>query len=229
MRFTLIFLISFTTILSAQTESGIITMRNGDKITFYDGSNSDESKLVSGMRATGFGPFVFDGTEAFYFNEAGEIIKLKTVNIERVDFNFDKVSYVPSTHSKGQKKAYDLHRIIATNNEYILSFYTSVYGNFLYVHTSEGKLVEKRLGIYGRGPNGLYGKGNLKKLDKTLKKYFPDCDQLYSEMEANAEILMNDKEKKYFGDIFFLVDLAKAQSGSEQEPTNIIGNIQCSN
>lgn len=217
----------FSSVIYAQNEVGIISMKNGDKITFFDGSNSDESKIVSGMRASGFGPFVFDGTEAFYYDQAGEVIKLKNVDIERVDFNYDKISYVPTTHSKGQKKGYDLHRIIAMNQQYVLSFYTSTYGNFLYIHTAEGKLVEKRLGVFGRGPNGVYGKGNIKKLDKTLKKYFPDCEQLFSEMTRNTEILLNDDKQKYFGNIYFLVDLEKAQTGGEQEAMNIIGNIQC--
>ena len=227
MRLTLLIFIVSTIAMNAQIESGIITMKNGEKIPFYDGSNSDEEKTIYGMYATRFRSIAWDMDDLFYFAKSGEIIKLKQKEIKTINFNDSEYTYFTGPHYK--KKAIRMHRLIAKNDKYVLGYYSASNGEYLYIFSLEGELVKRRLGVYGRSEYGVkYGKNNLKKLYKVLPEYFPNCTELYDKIKHNAELFHNDNGWKYRfgGDIFSVWDKSD-KPDKELEEKSFIGNIIC--
>ena len=216
--FMLTFVYSIT--IYGQQQVGNITMLDGSIVPMYDGSNSSEKKTIYGLTAGRFGPVAFHEDDFFYFDESGSIQSVEHISFSSVDFIDDRISFVPNPHYKN--KAVRIHRVIAKNDAYILGYYTSGNGDYLYIHTLEGEMVERRI--------GFWGKRQRKKMNEIISEYFPNCSELQEQLLANREILKNDEDDIYSGNSFLVREKAENIRHYYNSPIfRIIGNIDCSN
>ena len=79
---TLLVTLFLTLSFYSQTEVGFILKNSGDKISIYDGSNSNKKKSIGGMAAGTFGPIAFNEKLLYYFDFDGKI-----ENIENTEYS----------------------------------------------------------------------------------------------------------------------------------------------
>lgn len=161
----------------SQKEMGFITKNSGEKITIYDGSNSDNKKSVGGMAAGTFGPIAFNEKLLYYFDFDGNIQTIENTEYSEATLRNGEVVFMPLPHSK-EGGGLRVHRIIAKSDKYILGDYIGQGIHFFYIFDAEKNLVERRI------PHSASKRVSEKAIEK-VKEYFGDCTDLINELEVN--------------------------------------------
>lgn len=208
-HFTLIIILLLTAAMHSQKEIGYISNNSGDKITMYDGSNSNESKAIRGLAAGIFGPMGFNDNFFYYFDADGHVEEIQNTDYSEVNVGDGQVKFMPLPHSKNGI-GLRVHRIIAKSDKYILGNYTAQGSEFFYIFDLDKNLVESRI------PHSATKKVSQKAIEK-VKEYFGDCNELISGLETNFANPIQGMTKMYFL-------LFHAENGNA---VNLISNIEC--
>ncbi|MEH6763145.1 MAG: hypothetical protein V7655_01490 [Aequorivita antarctica] len=194
----------------SQNEVGIILKNSGDKITIYDGSNSNNKKSIGGMAAGTFGPIAFNEKLLYYFDFDGKIQNIENTEYSEVKLGNGEVLFMTLPHSK-DGGGLRVHRIIAKSDKYILGDYIGQDVHFFYIFDTDKNLVERRI------PHSVTKKVSEKAMEK-VKEYFGDCPDLMEELEVN----FSHPEKRGMMKTYFL--LFHVEDG---RMVNLLSNIEC--
>jgi hypothetical protein len=207
---TLLVTLFLTLSFYSQTEVGFILKNSGDKISIYDGSNSNKKKSIGGMAAGTFGPIAFNEKLLYYFDFDGKIENIENTEYSEVKLGNGEILFMTLPHSK-EGGGLRVHRVIAKSDKYILGDYIGQDVHFFYIFDSEKNLVERRI------PHSATKKVSEKAIEK-VKEYFADCPDLIEELEINFANPNKMGMMKTYNLLFHLED---------RQMVNFLSNIEC--
>jgi hypothetical protein len=201
-------LLTFSTY--SQKEVGIILKNSGEKITIYDGSNSNKKKSIGGMAAGSFGPIAFNEKLLYYFDFDGNIQNIENTEYSEATLRNGEVLFMTLPHSK-DGGGLRVHRIIAKSDKYILGDYIGQDVHFFYIFDADKNLVERRI------PHSAAKRVSEKAIEK-VKEYFGDCSDLIEDLELNFANPNKMGMMKTYNLLYHIED---------REMVNFLSNIEC--
>lgn len=170
----LLFCISF---VSAQSEIGVIELKDGSEIKFYDGSNATKkkSKTIRGYSGASFGPFGFNGDKLVYFSQSGEFDDQRVKEIKSVRLRGNALVLLPVEIKRNK---FRLAQLIATNENYYLLNFEANNLTYFYITDKNNQPLEDRI-IH------TASKKKSQKAIAKVKEYFSECTELINGLETN--------------------------------------------